>query len=220
MTEHHFEASLPYNKGCPTGYHKRGEYTTSKGTYVPPRCVRSTSPYKQSSKEFKRGVTRKMGARVERAEKKEKNTTLKCPPGYIARAPYVRKYTTAVRKLGYTVKRASGTTYRVKPKSESFYVPATCIKDRGEEGKGAPGGKAIGPLRKGELTKFGYSTKLSAEQRQFALKKAVASLGVLSVFRKLDAVAKLGVKVAPEAAEIFRKDRDWVRKTYSPMKAF
>ena len=220
MATHHFEASLPYNKGCPAGYHKRGEYTTSKGTYVPPRCVRSTSPYPESSKEFKRGVTRKMGARVERAEKKEKNTSLKCPKGYIARAPYVRKYTTAVRKLGYTVKRASGTTYRVKPKSDSFYVPATCIKDRGEEGKGVPGGKAIGPLRKGELTKFGYSTKLPMEQRQAALKKAVANLGVLSVFRKLDAVAKLGVKVAPEAAAIFRKDRDWIRKTYSPMKAF
>lgn len=220
MASHHFEASLPYNKGCPAGYHKRSEYTTSKGTYVPPRCVRSTSPYTETSKEFKRAVTRKMGARVERAEKKQKNTTLKCPQGYIARAPYVRRYKTAVRKLGYTVKKASGTTYRVKPKSESFYVPATCIKDRGEEGKGAPSGKAIGPLRKGELTKFGYSTRLPAEQRQEALKKAVANLGVLTVFRKLDAVAKLGVKVAPEAAEIFRKDRDWVRKTYSPMKAF
>ncbi len=148
--EHHFDKSLPYNslKGCPKGYHKRKGYTTRKGKYVPTRCVKATTPYAESSKEFKQGSTRKMKARLERSTTRKET---KCPAGYIARAPYVRRYSTSVRQKGYTVKKASGTTYTVKPKAASFYVPAACIKDRGEEGKGAPGVKGIGPLRKGEL---------------------------------------------------------------------
>lgn len=217
--EHHFEKSVPYNsvKGCPAKYHKRKGYTTPKGKYVPPRCVRATTPYAESSAEFKRGVTRKMKARVERASTK-KNT--KCPAGYIARAPYVRRYSTSIRQKGYTVKKASGTMYTVKPKAESFYVPASCIKDRGEEGKGVPGGKGIGPLRKGELTKHGYSVKASTAQRHVALRKAVKEFGDLGVYHKLDAVAKLSVKLAPESSHIFEVDRDWLKKTYAPLKAF
>ncbi len=217
--EHHFDKSLPYNslKGCPKGYHKRSGYTTRKGKYVPTRCVKATTPYAESSKEFKQGATRKMKARLERSTTRKET---KCPAGYIARAPYVRRYSTSVRQKGYTVKKASGTTYTVKPKAASFYVPAACIKDRGEEGKGAPGGKGIGPLRKGELTKHGYSVKGSTEERRAALKKAVKELGDLNVYRKLDAVAKLSVKLAPQSSKIFEADREWVKKTYAPLKAF
>lgn len=218
--EHHFEKSVPYNstRGCPKKYHKRAGYSTPKGKYVPPRCVRSTTPYAKSSAEFKRGVTRKMKARVERANTTKKDT--KCPAGYIARAPYVRRYSTSIRQKGYTVKKASGTTYTVKPKAESFYVPASCIKDKGEEGKGVPGGQGIGPLRKGELTKHGYAVKRTTEERHAALKKAIAEYGDLNVYRKLDAVAKLSVKLAPQSSKTFKEDRDWVKRTYAPLKAF
>lgn len=206
--EHEFKKSLPYNseRGCPSGYHKRSSYTSVKGLYVPARCVRSTTPYKQSSKEFKKSVTRKMKARMA------------CPPGYIRREAYVRKYSSGVRKQGYTVKRKSGSTYKVYPTASSKLVDSTCIKDRGLPGKGTL--KAIGPLRKGELTRFGYSTNNTREQRHDALRKAVKELGDLNIFRKLDAVAKLSVRVAPEKSKIFVEDRDWVRRTYAPLKAF
>jgi hypothetical protein len=218
--EHHFEKSLPYNslKGCPRGFHKRSAYTAPSGKYVPTRCVRSTTPYTKSSAEFKEEATRKMKNRLERADTRKKNT--KCPAGYIARAPYVRRYSTTVRQKGYTVKKASGTTYTVKPKAASFYVPAACIKDRGEEGKGVPEGKGIAPLRKGELTKHGYSVKAPTEERHAALKRAVAEFGDLNVYRKLDAVAKLSVKLAPESSKVFKMDREWLKKTYAPLKAF
>ena len=87
MADHKFEKSVAYNsiKGCPKGYHKRSEYTTSAGTYVPARCVRSTSPYEQSSKDFKRSTLRKMKARLERADTR-KRSDIHCPKGYIARA--------------------------------------------------------------------------------------------------------------------------------------
>jgi hypothetical protein len=214
MDEHKFEKSIPYNstQGCPSGYHKRSEYKAASGKYVPPRCVRSTSPYEQSSKEFKRSTLKK------RAPKK--NDEIKCPKGYIARHSYARRYKTSVRERGYTVKKASGTTYKVYPKNETLYVPAACVKDLGKPGKGVPEGQGIGPLRKGEMTKFGYSSKKSEEERHDALKKAVAELGPLSTYRKLDAVAKLGARIAPDASRIFAKDRDWVQRRFGPLRAF
>jgi len=219
--DHDFERSVAYTakRGCPRGFHRRSEYTTSKGTYVPTRCVRSTSPYEQSEKEFARTVTRKMKQRLEHVPR-EKKGSVKCPKGYIARSPYMRRYSTSVRQKGYTVKRASGTVYKVYPKNTSLYVPPTCIKDKGLPGKGAPQGKGIAPLRKGEMTRFGYASKESVEKRRAALKKALAELGALDVFRKLDAVAKLSLRVAPDSARIFAGDRDWVEKTFGPLHAF
>jgi hypothetical protein len=221
MAEHKFEKSVAYNsiKGCPKGYHKRSEYTTSAGTYVPARCVRSTSPYEQSSKDFKRSTLRKMKARLERADTR-KRTDIHCPKGYIARAPYARRYKTSIREKGYTVRKASGTTYKVYPKNETLYVPASCVKDLGKPGKGVPEGQGIGPLRQGEMTRFGYSAKKSTDERHKALRLAVMKLGALSTYRKLDAVAKLSLRIAPDASRIFAEDRDWIVKTFGPLKAF
>jgi hypothetical protein len=221
MADHKFEKSVAYNsiKGCPKGYHKRSEYTTSAGTYVPARCVRSTSPYEQSSKDFKRSTLRKMKARLERADTR-KRSDIHCPKGYIARASYARRYKTSIREKGYTVRKASGTTYKVYPKNETLYVPASCVKDLGKPGKGVPEGQGIGPMRQGEMTRFGYSAKKSTEERHKALRLAVMKLGALSTYRKLDAVAKLSVRVAPDASRIFTEDRDWIVKTFGPLKAF
>jgi hypothetical protein len=46
------------------------------------------------------------------------------------------------------------------------------------------------------------------------LEKAVKQYGALSVFRKLDAVAKLSVRVAPDASKIFAKDRNWIHDNF------
>jgi hypothetical protein len=159
-----------------------------------------------------------MKSRLEGLPEKKKKGEVHCPPGYVARASYARRYKTAVRQRGYTVKKASGTTYKVYPKNETLFVPASCIKDTGKPGKGVE--KPIGPMRKGEMTKFGYSSKKSVEERHSALRLAVAQLGALDTYRKLDAVAKLGVRVAPDAARTFAADRDWVAKTFGPLKAF
>lgn len=217
--QHDFSKSRPYDsvKGCPNGFHKRSGYTTRKGTFVPPRCVRSQSPYAQSSKEYKAGEERRMTQRLRRTKPKG---TIKCPSGYILRDAYVRRYTTAVRTKGYTVKKKSGTVYKVRPQATSYYVPAACIIDKGKKGEGVPGGKGIAPLRKGELTKFGYTTRLPGDQRHKAIEKAIAEYGALSIYRKLNAVAKLSLRVAPEASKTFKADRDWVMKTYGPLKAF
>lgn len=213
--------SLPYNekKGCPAGYHKRSSFLSVLGHRVGTRCVRSTTTYKNSSKEFKTKTLERMtrrlrGIHIPRIRSLERQG--KCPPGQIERKAYVRKYTTAVRERGFTVRRASGTTYKVYPKAQAALVGPKCVKDEGKPGKGP---QAIGPLRKGELAKHGYGFRKPERERHGALRRAILTYGALGVYRKLDAVAKLMERSAPEAAKVFGKDRNWVRGHFS-IKAF
>jgi len=142
--------------------------------------------------------------------------TKKCPPGYILRAPYKRRFSSTTKHSGYNVQRGNK-TYRVYPTASSVLVKAGCIKDRGLPGKGPRSGKGIGPLKEGELSRYGYNAHRSEEERHEALKKAMKVYGPLSVYRKLDAVAKYTLRTAPEAHRIFKADRDWVYKNF-PMK--
>jgi len=132
-----------------------------------------------------------------------------CPPGQVLRAPFTRKYTNNIRKEGFNVKRGNKTV-RVYPTSKTVLVEATCIDNKTSSGK-----SIIGPLKKGELTKYGYSAHAKREARHRALKKAVIVYGALSVFHKLDAIVKLTVRTAPEAHKIFKADIDWLRKNYT-----
>lgn len=219
ITRKHLK-SLPYsaNKGCPAGYHKRMTYRSASGKTVPARCVKSTTVYAESSKEFKRGVSQKAARRLRSAG--ITSTTVKaqnaCPPGKVLRKAYVRRFRTNVRERGYTVKRGNQ-MYRVYPKSRSTIVEAACIKDRGLEGKGP---QQIAPLRKGELLKFGYTYRKTDMERHEALRKAVKAFGPLGVYRKLDAVSKLSKRTAPKASIVFKKDRDWIKRHFGPLKAF
>jgi DNA-directed RNA polymerase subunit N (RpoN/RPB10) len=209
-----FKESLPYNNGCPKGYHKRKSYTVKKtGKFVPIRCVRSTTVYNESSSEFKNRVTARARARL--SGLKRLGTSKKCPPGHILRKPYIRRFKTSIKLEGYTVKRGNK-TYRVYPKKNSTVVKASCIKNHGLPGKGP---NSIGPLRRGDLSKYGYNAKKDEYMRHSSLRRAIEEYGALGVFHKLDAIAKLSVRRSPEASNTFKKDRDWVRATFS-LKAF
>ena len=70
--------------------------------------------------------------------------------------------------------------------------------------------KVIPPLKKGSLTKFGYSSKLSAEERHTALNKAVKEYGKGTVVKKVNAVAVLS-KAKP-SGKVFRADVNWLKK--------
>lgn len=135
-----------------------------------------------------------------------------CPKGYILRSGYTRKFRPSVKASGFTVRRR-GTVYTVRPKANTIKVAASCIKNRGLPGKGSKEGR-IGSLRKGELIKYGYQYRLSDSLRQTALKKAIKRYGALSVYRKLDAVAKLSVRTASDASKIFVRDRNWIRENF------
>jgi hypothetical protein len=114
-----------------------------------------------------------------------------------------------VAQSGFTVRR-KGKMYTVKPTTRSIHVPAGCIKDRGLPGKGPRSGASFGKLRKGDLIRYGYQYRLADKVRHGALKKAIKQYGRLSVFHKLDAIAKLSKRTAPDASAIFSRNRDWV----------
>ena len=136
-----------------------------------------------------------------------------CPKGFILRSGYTRKFRPSVKASGFTVRR-KGTVYTVRPKANTIKVNATCVKSRGISGKRTTNGKRIGKLRKGELIKYGYQYRLSDSLRQAALKRAIKQYGALSVYRKLDAVAKLSVKTASDASKIFLRDRNWIKENF------
>lgn len=211
--------SLPFNdkKGCPEGYHKRASYTSKAGHRVHPRCVRSTTVYAESRKNYSRRILARQKSRLNSIGKSA-TKKMHCPPGQVERKGYVRKFAPNIIQKGYTVKRHSGKDYRIYPERSTVYVKPSCVKDRGLPGKLGPG-EGFGPIRKGELKKHGYIYDESVEKRRDAIKDAIKEFGALGVFHKLDAIAKLSRRTAPEAAEAFRKDRDWLKSHYK-LKAF
>lgn len=229
--EHHrFRKSVKYSpqRGCPLGYHKRSAYTVkSTGRYVPSRCIRSTTMYNESQREFKERLSRRAEQRLVRspaaAEAANSPTPIQCPAGMIARKGYVRHFRSTVRREGYKQTR-KGKTIQIRPTARNIYVKPGCIVNRGKLGKGVESFSSqstpspqqlIGPLRQGELIKHGYKTDLPEKTRHEALEKALSEFGSLGVFRKLDAVAKLTTRTAPKSSRVFAKDRDWIRRHYN-----
>jgi len=92
------------------------------------------------------------------------------------------------------------------------FVPPTTftIRDRGKKGKGP---KVI-PIKRGALTKHGYSTKKSAKARHAALKKAIKEYGALSVYRKLMAQDILRKRQRGGANRVFQEDAEWVKRNF------
>jgi hypothetical protein len=70
----------------------------------------------------------------------------------------------------------------------------------------------IGELKKGEL--HGYHAKNSKTLRRSALRKTVRSVGPLSTFRKLNALAVYTKYSSPGKSKTIKTDRNWVKKTY------
>jgi len=128
----------------------------------------------------------------------------RCPDGYKLRASYTRKISNSVLKQGYRVRRGSNQYYIAKPEKQEVHVPAMCMKNTKRISKG------IGKYRKGDLIKYGYSYRGSDTSRHEALKRAEKAYGALSLYHKLDAVAKLSGK-HPDIQQVFQADRNWVR---------
>ena len=70
----------------------------------------------------------------------------------------------------------------------------------------------IGKLKKGEL--HGYHAKSSKTSRRKSLRKTVRSVGALSTFRKLNALAVYTKNSAPGKSKTIKADRNWVKKTF------
>ncbi len=77
------------------------------------------------------------------------------------------------------------------------------------------GTRRIGPLKKGRLTKFGYVhvKELSQKERHAALRKAVNSLGSLTVWKMVN-VLYVYNKRHGAVGTLFKSDRDWIERTF------
>ena len=209
----------PYNKdrGCPAGY---AEHTprNALGRRRAKMCVKKTK--KAPLNRAAAPATRRGSRRSSRSRPKSRFhipsmrslARMACPEGMIQKKGFKRKYSSAVREGGYTVRRSSGKVYKIFPEEKNIYVPPSCVKNTGKPQKGVP--SRIGPLKKGELSQFGYSYRRDTNTRRKSLRRAVEKYGALGVYRKLDAIAKLSVSKVPEAAKIFAENRDWVRESF------
>jgi hypothetical protein len=179
---------------CRSGFHPRKAYTV-KRTRVAGSCVRGA---RRSRSAFISRVRGRMTRRLRGIRKTQRGPRF-CPAGKIRRAPYVR-----IRKGRRT------------------FVPASCIADVGAPGKGlSSGAPGIGPLRQGNLKRFGYSDvrAMSTGRRHLALATAVRKYGALTVWRKLNAIYVYTRRSSPTSSAIFKADRDWIKATYG-IKAF
>lgn len=194
------------SRSCPKNYIWRRSYTrkskSGKIIKVKGDCIRSVSKSGKKRSIINRHIIKKKTDSHRRASKISKSTKLRCPRGTIKRTAYFRKSYTRVNKSGKKVY----ITRKV--------VPASCIKQRGIHGI-----KAIGPMTKGDLTRFGYKgvDDLSISQRHEALDKAVKKYGYLPVIKKLNAIYLLNRNTNPKVSKIFKKDQEWVSKKYSKL---
>ena len=127
---------------------------------------------------------------------------MKCPTGYILRKGYYRK--------GYH--RKDGTFVK------GSYVEPACVKDQGKKGK------AIfkRPLKKGELTQFGYHLKDTDQlHRRGSLFKAMKHFqekekdgGPLKVFRMINALQILNKNTNPTYSKRAENDKEWISRNY------
>jgi hypothetical protein len=180
---------------CTPGYYLRKAFTR-KGSYIKSACIRKISPYNQSSNNFKKVTLKRISTRLRGFKKSLRRNNIICPTGSILRKSYVR----IIRKTGKKVR-----------------VPASCIPDMGLPGKRTEPG--IGPLRKGELGRFGYKSSLNRILRYQALKKAVKELGSLSVWKKLNVLYIYNKNTNPLLSEKYNSDKNWIKNVYG-LKAF
>jgi hypothetical protein len=150
-------------------------------------------------------------------DSKKRNLTskLQCPKGKIARHGYVRKFGNTVMRKGYTVKRVSGQKYHINPRRQSVYVKPVCVKDPFfKDIKQPDSGKRPDIFEKGQLKKHGYVYTRTTEDRHESLTKAVKDFGARNVYRKLKLLITLSRQSVPNAARVFKEDKDWIRQKY------
>lgn len=112
----------------------------------------------------------------------------KCPKGYISR-------------FGYSYRK----------KSKKIKVRASCIKSRGLRSRGKRTSIVLPILKKGSLTKFGYSTREPENKRRSALRKALKVYGYSSLIKKLNAVKLLTRNTSPSNSRIYGSDIKYIQ---------
>lgn len=86
-------------------------------------------------------------------------------------------------------------------------VKSHCKKDMGKPGKG----KKLFTLKKGDLTKYGYSLKKNAIERIKSLNKAIIDIPKNRLIRKLNALSVLHKNTNPMYSRRARNDMKFIQ---------
>lgn len=118
-----------------------------------------------------------------------RHTVNRAPKKITVKATASRKSYTYMRKAGFT---------RVKP------VPTYGVG-------------AIGKLKKGMLTSYGYHPVEAKTNRHKSLSKAISKgkEAPLAVFRRLQAIGTLTKRTLPRASRIYKADAKWIRSKFA-----
>jgi hypothetical protein len=212
-----FKKSKYYNPfmGCPSGFRKQTGYTRRNGTRVPTRCVHTASA---SASAKVRGTKKWLGGGV--FSDLLKSSGRKCPKGYVYRKGYTRKFHKGTRRAGYTVRRKSGRTYKIFPKTKAATVKSTCIKPRGKAAAAAAGPdseleRKCAQLKAGEMARYNYQYRQPATTRRLAIKRAIQDASPLKIQKRLSLASKCSSSINPVASKVFKEDAEYIRKTYA-----
>ncbi len=200
---------------CKQGFILREGYTRKNGTKIQAKCIKATSVHGVKAENVTTPIIKEMLRKQKLAEKATSDKSpKKCPEGTIRRTAYVKKSYEAARK------DANGTpvsTYKVK----QTVVPAACIKDQGEKGKGLYNpetGERVYVVVEKYLGENGYHDikNKTAAERHAILDKVYIAIGKnwLSLFRTLNYLAVVN-KNRKKMHDLFIADRNYVKRKYS-----
>ena len=105
--------------------------------------------------------------------------------------------------------------YSYRKKSKKIKVSASCIKSRGLRSRGKRTSRVLPILKKGSLTKFGYSTHEPENTRRSALRKALKVYGYSSLIKKLNAVKLLTRNTSPSNSRIYGSDIKYIQNLHN-----
>ena len=149
-------------------------------------------------------MSKKKHSKKSKHSKKHQSRSKKsCEKGKIMRVGYVRKMHHRLSRSGKPVH------------VEATYVKETCIPDVGKPGKTPVEERVIPQLKRGEVSQFGYSTKLESAERQKALVKAVRELGCSAIQKHMVALRTLN-KGRPEIEKILDEDVKFLQEKCYP----
>ena len=130
----------------------------------------------------------------------------RCKKGFILRQSYTRKQTRV----------PSACIRSTSPAGEKYSNFQTRVL-RGKK----RGTRAIGPLRKGLMAKYGYVNiaSLTEKERHSALARAIKEYGSLSTWKKINVLSIFVKNKNPGLKAKYNSDKDWIKGTYG-LKAF
>ncbi len=116
-----------------------------------------------------------------------------------------RNYSRKHCKKGYVSRRS----YK---KRSGTRVKAGCMKSRGLRSRGMKPSVYFPKLKRGSLTRYGYSVHNSERSRHGSLRKALKAHGYSKLIKKLNAVRVLSRNTSPKNSVKYARDIKYVQK--------